>query len=165
MRELARWLVLLAGVLLVILYIVAGRAVFGQNVLPTVPGLANPAVTQSNIKTTICRSDWTKTIRPPASYTNRLKLAQMRALGLRGKPGDYEEDHLISLELGGHPTDPRNLWPEPYAPRPGARQKDQVEDFLHRQVCSGKVSLADAQKQISTDWYAVFLTTQPNPTK
>ena len=27
---------------------------------------------------------------------------------------DYQEDHLISLELGGNPTDPRNLWPEPY---------------------------------------------------
>jgi hypothetical protein len=26
----------------------------------------------------------------------------------------YEEDHLISLEDGGDPTDPRNLFPEPY---------------------------------------------------
>src|SRR5216683_2609243 len=27
-------------------------------------------------------------------------------------PAHYEEDHLVSLELGGHPRDPRNLWPE-----------------------------------------------------
>jgi len=26
-------------------------------------------------------------------------------------PSHYEEDHLISLELGGNPRDPKNLWP------------------------------------------------------
>ena len=154
MRELARWLVLLAGVAAIILLMISAQS-FGQNVLPNVPGLANPAVTQSNIHQTICVAGWTKTIRPPASYTSRLKLAQMKALGLRGKPGDYEEDHLISLELGGHPTDPRNLWPEPYAPKPGAREKDQVEDFLHRQVCAGAISLAMAQREIAATWAAV----------
>jgi hypothetical protein len=33
-----------------------------------------------------------------------------------------EVDHLISLELGGS-NDVKNLWPQPYLPRPGARQK------------------------------------------
>jgi hypothetical protein len=70
-----------------------------------------------------------------------------------------EIDHLISLELGGS-NDPKNLWPEPYAPKPGAREKDQVEDELHRQVCAGAVPLAAAQREISTDWYAVYLTLQ-----
>jgi hypothetical protein len=48
-----------------------------------------------------------------------------------------EVDHLISLELGGS-NDIKNLWPEPYLPRPGARQKDVLENWLHKQVCSGK---------------------------
>jgi len=75
-----------------------------------------------------------------------------------------EIDHLISLELGGT-NDLTNLWPEPYLPKPGAREKDQVEDTLHRQVCSGTVSLATAQHEISTDWYAVYLTIQSGSAK
>src|SRR5712691_27286 len=74
------------------------------------PGVANPDVTQNNIDQTICVSGWTKTIRPPVSYTSKLKVDQIKECGYKDKrPGDYEEDHLISLQLGGHPTDPRNL--------------------------------------------------------
>src|SRR5205823_948469 len=78
------------------------------------PGVLNPDVTQQNIVATICKPGWTKTIRPPTDYTNALKLKQMRDYGVAGSPTQYQEDHLVSLELGGHPTDPRNLWPEPY---------------------------------------------------
>ena len=122
------------------------------------PGLANPEITQNNISDTICNPVWsTKSVRPPSSYTTRLKRDQMRELGLPGGLADYEEDHFISLELGGHPTDPRNLWPEPYKPRPGARQKDVVENYLRKQVCSGALTLQQAQNAIATDWYKVYL--------
>ena len=77
------------------------------------PGVLNPDVTQANIRSTICRRGWTDTIRPPVDYTNALKSRQMRQYGETGSLSDYQEDHLISLELGGNPTDPRNLWPEP----------------------------------------------------
>lgn len=66
----------------------------------------------------------------------------------------YEIDHLVSLELGGS-NDSKNLWPQPYFPKPGAKEKDTVENALHRQVCSGKTTLAAAQRAIATDWYAV----------
>src|SRR6058998_3049874 len=79
------------------------------------PGVANPDVTQGNIDQTICVSGWTKTIRPPSSYTSKLKVEQIKEYRYKDtRPGGYEEDHLISLQLGGHPTDPKNLWPEPY---------------------------------------------------
>ena len=81
---------------------------------------------------------WTKTIRPPTSYTNELKQKQMREYGVGGSMSDYQEDHLISLELGGHPTDPRNLWPEPY---PRASEVDSIENELNAKVCSGELSL------------------------
>jgi hypothetical protein len=68
----------------------------------------------------------------------------------------YEIDHLISLELGGS-NDIENLWPQPYAPKPGAREKDKVENWLHRRVCSGQITLAAAQDAIAQDWYAVYL--------
>jgi hypothetical protein len=110
------------------------------------PGVLNPDVTQATIRSTICRHGWTATIRPPVSYTNALKRRQMRAYGETGPLSAYQEDHLISLELGGHPTDPRNLWPEPY---PRASQVDRIENELNAQVCDGTLSLAEAQQRES----------------
>lgn len=110
------------------------------------PGVLNPDVTQANIRSTICSRGWTATVRPPESYTNELKQKQMRQYGETGSMSDYEEDHLISLEIGGSPTDPRNLWPEPY---PRASQMDQMENQLNAQICDGQLTLAQAQVQES----------------
>jgi hypothetical protein len=106
------------------------------------PGVVNPDVRQATINQTICVHGWTKTIRPPTSYTNDLKRKQMREYGVGGDLSDYQEDHLISLELGGHPTDPRNLWPEPY---PRASEVDSIENELNAKVCSGELTLEAAQ--------------------
>jgi hypothetical protein len=72
------------------------------------------------------------------------------------RPGEYEVDHLISLELGGS-NSVRNLWPESYWTSPwNARVKDALENALHRAVCSGRVSLHTAQRAIATDWVAAY---------
>jgi hypothetical protein len=110
------------------------------------PGVVNPDVTQANIASTVCKHGWTRTIRPPTDYTNALKVRQMRAYGVAGSLSDYQEDHLISLELGGHPTDPRNLWPEPY---PRASEMDTIENQLNAKVCSGELTLDEAQREES----------------
>ena len=78
------------------------------------PGVSNPEVTPTNIKETICKSGWAATVRPPASYTNNLKTQGIAKYGYDDpKLSDYEEDHFISLEIGGNPKDPNNLWREP----------------------------------------------------
>ena len=110
------------------------------------PGVLNPAVTQASIASTICRHGWTRTVRPPVSYTNALKAKGLRQYRLRGPPSAFQEDHLISLELGGDPTDPRNLWPEPY---PRASAVDQIENDLNHRVCAGSLTLAQAQARES----------------
>src|SRR5476649_2698338 len=73
-----------------------------QAVLPDpncTTGVINPDVTQDNIDQTICHAGFTKTIRPPVSYTNRLKKKQILEYGFQDtNMRDYEEDHLISLE-------------------------------------------------------------------
>jgi hypothetical protein len=114
------------------------------------PGVTSSLVTQENIGATICVRGYTKTVRPPASYTGALKRKQIKQYGYSDtNPKHYEEDHLISLELGGAPTDPRNLWPERGAsPNP----KDRIENQLHAAVCSRQMNLADAQNLIGTDW-------------
>lgn len=71
------------------------------------------------------------------------------------KTGEYEVDHFISLELGGS-NDLANLWPEPADPRPGFHEKDQVENYLHSQVCTGKISLEQAQEAIAQNWLEVY---------
>ena len=108
------------------------------------PGALNPLVTQATIDSTVCVQGWTKTVRPPTSYTDDLKLRQLREYGRTGPPSAYQEDHFISLELGGDPADPRNLWPEPY---PRAAKVDRIENELNADVCSGRLTLADAQQR------------------
>ncbi len=127
----------------------------------TTPGATNPAVSQGNIRSTICVSGFTATIRPPASYTNALKAKQLKAgLGVAGytKSSQYEEDHLISLEIGGAPRDPKNLWPEPRFGTASASRKDTLENKLHALVCSGKLTLIAAQHAIATNWEIAYRT-------
>lgn len=69
--------------------------------------------------------------------------------------GAYELDHLIPLELGGD-NDNRNLWPQPAEPFPGFNQKDELENVLHERVCSGAMSLFEAQRGIAADWVAMY---------
>lgn len=113
------------------------------------PGAINPRVRQDNIQDTICVSGYTKTVRPPSSYTSKLKKQQL-ATYYKGwcKPDEpCEEDHLISLELGGHPSSPNNLFPQA-----NYHAKDVCENRLHALVCIGKLSLAEAQQGLATDW-------------
>jgi hypothetical protein len=169
--------------------------------LARTPGAANPQVTQRNIQDNICNPDWsTKLIRPPSEYTTRLKRRQLREYGdtvhqtraelINPDTGRvdttlcvarsdnmacYEEDHLIPLEDGGDPTDPRNLWPEPYSTHVGgvimgAHQKDVVETFIHDEICydvpnskktsyvpaTTSVTLRRRQEILSSDWYACY---------
>lgn len=87
-------------------------------------------------------------MRPPVSVTAQIKKDTDLAYGL---PTDTmgELDHLESLELGGAPADPRNLWVEPgKIPNP----KDAVENQLHKAVCDHRVTLVAAQQAISSDW-------------
>jgi len=141
---------LLVAALGLLSYAVTGcgrRPSIGVTASPTLtPGVVSAAVTQSTIGSTICRRGWTATVRPPTSYTSALKLRQLSAYGESGPPSGYQEDHLISLELGGDPTDPRNLWPEPY---PRASDVDRIENDLNARVCSGSLTLADAQRKES----------------
>jgi hypothetical protein len=120
------------------------------------PGVADPRVTQDDIHSTICVSGYTATVRPPASYTDSLKRRQISAYAYGDTNlADYEEDHLIPLELGGSPNDPKNLWPEPRGGDFPASKKDALENSLHAKVCAGVMTLAAAQAAIATNWESI----------
>ena len=123
------------------------------------PGALNPTVTQADIYSTICARGWTRTVRPPEAYTEQIKRQQIREYGYRDRwLRDYEEDHLVPLELGGSPSSPRNLWPEPHyvAGGWGAYRKDRLENWLNHLVCRRRITLAAARRAIARDWIAAY---------
>jgi hypothetical protein len=112
------------------------------------PGSIDPAVTQADIRSTICKSGYTAKVRPKEALTEKFKYGI--AYPAYGTPSSErtELDHLVPLELGGS-NDATNLWPE-YPPTPNP--KDKVENALNAAVCDGRVSLTAAQDAIASDW-------------
>jgi hypothetical protein len=66
---------------------------------------------------------------------------------LTGRTADYELDHYVPLEIGGHSTVRRNLWPQPWRE---ARLKDKLESALNRAVCGNRMTLSAATTACST---------------
>ncbi|MDJ0460042.1 hypothetical protein PUN71_022795 [Arthrobacter sp. NQ7] len=116
------------------------------------PGAVDPAVTQDNLASTICKSGYTTTVRAPASDTDKTKVLSLTQYG-QTKASTTEYDHLISLQLGGTNA-VSNLWPEPNrAGAPGTTNpKDAIETRLNKAVCAHRVTLAAAQKAVATNW-------------
>lgn len=121
------------------------------------PGAIDPHVTQENLHQTVCVKGYTKTVRPPMYYTNDLKKKQIAQYGYADtNPTHYEEDHVVALSIGGHPTDPRNLFPQPRNSEWGADKKDELELRLMNLVCRGEVPLAEAQNAMATNWIQAY---------
>ncbi len=111
------------------------------------------AIIATATKAKICQSGYARTVRNvPTSEKDQA----YASYGItHHTTGEFEVDHLVSLELGGS-NDISNLWPEAASPTPGFHQKDKVENYLHDQVCSGAISLQKAQVEIATNWLAVY---------
>jgi cytochrome c-type biogenesis protein CcmH/NrfF len=62
-------------------------------------------------------------------------------------------DHIVSLGLGGHPRKIENLQLQEFAE---SKRKDRIEVKLQCLVCSGQVTLEDAQREIFEDWEAAY---------
>ncbi|HEY6021091.1 MAG TPA: hypothetical protein VIY48_14645, partial [Candidatus Paceibacterota bacterium] len=74
-----------------------------------------------------------------------------------GNPRLWEEDHRVPLEAGGNPTDPNNLWPEHWSAPMGAHQKDRLENFVHRSICSGKMTLEQGREVFLGNWVDAYV--------
>jgi hypothetical protein len=110
----------------------------------------------------ICMAGYSKRVRNVPVAVKREAYANY---GVRThEPGEYEIDHLISLELGGS-NSLRNLWPQSFRTHPwNAYVKDALENELHRRVCAGTIDLTKAQAAISHDWVSAYrIYVHPNP--
>lgn len=113
------------------------------------PGAVFPAATKEQI----CVSGYSQSVRNVPQSEKDQVYAEYGIT--HHSKGEYEVDHLISLELGGS-NDIANLWPEAANPTPGFHEKDEVENYLHDLVCRGKISLSQAQEIIRTNWLQVY---------
>ena len=94
-------------------------------------------ITQDNIRDAICNPRWsTRNIRPGSKLyessekSNKSKntATPITQAGLRRRP-------FHPARTGRQPTDPKNLWPEPFEtsiPDGGAHSKDKVENYFTR---------------------------------
>ncbi len=110
-------------------------------------------IIKSATKSQICTPGYAGSVRNvPQSLKNKV----YASYGVKTrKPGQYEVDHLVSLQLGGS-NNIANLWPEINAPKPGFHEKDRVENYLHDQLCKGKMTLKQVQIAIATNWLTVY---------
>ena len=121
------------------------------------PGAMDPAVTPQNLKSTVCVKGYTAKVRPDKKFTNRMKREQLRQYNYADRnPRNYEQDHLIPLSIGGHPTDSKNLWPQPRSGEWGAEQKNDLEFVVYRMVCNGDIGLAEAQQRVARNWIEAY---------
>lgn len=113
-----------------------------------------PGDTLDVTKDDICVPGYTKKVR---NVPKAVKDQVYASYGIKSRaPGEYEVDHLISLELGGS-NSIKNLWPQSFKTTPwNAHVKDKLENRLHDDVCSGKIDLKTAQQQIATDWIGTY---------
>jgi len=116
-----------------------------------VSGAIDPAIAQANVRETVCRLGYTKTVRPPKEWTQSIKHQLLIEQKLPGSVKNYELDHLVPLELGGAPRDPANLWLQRWDE---ARKKDEQEAALRKAVCAGHLTLEQAQERIRLKWGA-----------
>jgi hypothetical protein len=146
--------------ILLVLVLAAPAAAAVQDTIPDherTPGAINPAVTQDNLQETVCAAGWIDGIAPPQANLEKLKGKQLKQLHL-GPAKNYHEDQLVPLCAGGHPTDPRNLWPQRIEGDWNYKVKDQLETAVCKALCSGDLTLEQAQSMfLEPDWTKVFL--------
>jgi hypothetical protein len=96
-------------------------------------------------------------VRPSRLVSDSARRQVLRSYGIEDAPASaFELDALITPELGGS-TDVANLWPQRYtSPVWNARVKDELERLLPSLVCRGEITLAEAQREIASDWVTSY---------
>lgn len=114
-----------------------------------------PGVLVAGITVTeLAEPGYSKRTRPGRWASAKMKLATLKAYGIRRTPANllrYTFDHLIAIENGGHPSDPGNHWPQPKAE---AKLKDVQENELHRGLLAGRYSIEFAAAMVRWSWVA-----------
>ena len=129
----------------------AGKAFAADPILPD-PNLTPGAVFTTDTAV-VCAPGFVAS-RPPTP--EKLKAFIFREYGIDARWGHYQIDYVIPPQLGGSQA-PENLWPQSFDTHPwNAALKDRLEDYLYKQVCAGRMTLMEAQREISADWVSAY---------
>jgi hypothetical protein len=132
---------------------------YRQRVLPD-PACTPGAILVDARLNSICRAGFARRERPPLSYTEPIKRADMVAYGHQGQRLSlFVLDHLVPLELGGSGYSRANLWIQPLAQ---GHAKDEVENYLASEACAHRIGLRSAQDAIAHDWLAIWQRMTPS---
>ena len=119
-------------------------------------GAFNSEVRQETLEQTVCVPGYTKAVQPSPSVTYFVKQKLLKRSNRdRAEAFEYRLDHIVPVALGGHPSKIENF----ELRRRGAtnrKRKNEIADKLHCLVCSGDVTLAEAQREFSNDWQAAY---------
>lgn len=115
------------------------------------------AVVPNATKELVCKPGYSRSMRD--ELTNDEKKAVYRRYDMDYDSEHYQIDHLIPISIGGS-NDITNLWPQPIERNIGFLGKQQVANYLHNEVCAGRMEISVAQEKIKKDWHAVYLTLQ-----
>ncbi len=156
-RSVAQWLALacsIAVALGVAGWLIVGERSSEQNYQAAFPDLRlTPGATSAVSLQDVCSGSAPDN--DPA-VPDSLKREVFQEYGLDDAEESYEIDFLVTPQLGGAASI-RNLWPQPAMKTAwNARAKDELEDRLHFLVCSGKLDLRTAQRELSEDWVAAY---------
>jgi hypothetical protein len=139
-------------------FLLIACVLFSSGCLADSPIVPDSRITPGDVLTTdasvICKPGYSKSVR---DVPQAVKKQAYNQYGITShKPGEFEVDHLISLELGGS-NSIKNLWPESFVTQPlNAHIKDTLENKLHELICTGKIPVEQAQKDIATDWIKAY---------
>lgn len=110
-------------------------------------------VITSATREVVCKSGYSKRMRRDLSKNEKAEVYARYGLPYDSK--HYQIDHFIPLSLGGS-NEPENLWPQPIVNNAGFIEKQQAADYLHTEVCAGRMKIRTAQDKMRADWHAVY---------
>jgi hypothetical protein len=104
--------------------------------------------------------DVTAVCQQPKRTRAAIPYAQQQAIFYEYRIGsqassNYGLDYLVPLQLGGS-TVLANIWPAPVTGI-GFHEKEQLNYRLRLLVCQGGMPLDQAQQQVVSDWYALWI--------
>jgi hypothetical protein len=100
----------------------------------------------------LCAPGFAASLKPVSNWQ---RTEALERYGLRSDGFSGELDHLVPVSLGGS-NDPDNLWPFHASGTFTLEAKQALASKLQGLVCTGKLSLKDAQDAFRKDWTLAY---------